>query len=716
MIWSLIESFKEFSSREQSFLQHRDISSIIGVAPSEFISFPNSSALLLYFKVFQLHPISLNVTFLSDSQLREESLKQAWYEPLKVVFNIAGAAVGSFENLPLRFNGILIEDLFGSSESLTIPLISHYRVQALQQIYKLFGSLDIIGNPIQLINELGGGVLNFFYEPAQGLVKSPEAFGRGLARGSVNLIRTTLHGIFSSASKITGNISRGVALLSFDEDYVRTRLRKEWMRKRRKSKGFGDIILSGASDWGEGAFEGVSGLILDPWRGGSQNGLKGFVRGFGTGLIRAFSKPLVGVFDFTSRTLEGVYQSVGLVENASIYSGRLRPPRALIRYSRIEPFDLVSAKAMDIISEVDELKGKQLDASELELENFQFLVSVAEAKIILVVSSYRLVGAFYQRSNSYSEISSCFSIIFDNLVQVTAQRNYLVITRFKILDGIPKLKFHCIPCKDEEEAYDACSVLNVKLLQLLVEGSIVLNPKKSELWKNEQPIYLEQLPQRIQIDVDLMSLWRSSTHDEDMYWWNFVQRKSDSRGSNLPITERKQETFSNLFKVCRGRTLLVFGTFSLSIINLSGNNHLQEIALDSAAWREIKSTTVLQDSTFVTICLLDDRKLEIQCLDEFEAAQMKIFILHWISRFRPRIESAWIGYSEQWTNITRSFRNLLLNKGINGSILNSEMNNSYMIENLNLVPSPAYSTIFISYWRNDIHVNKTFRAQDRITL
>lgn len=40
----------------------------------------------------------------------------------------------------------------------------------------------MLGNPVGLVNNLGTGVVDFFYEPAQGLVKSPKDFSVGLAK------------------------------------------------------------------------------------------------------------------------------------------------------------------------------------------------------------------------------------------------------------------------------------------------------------------------------------------------------------------------------------------------------------------------------------------------------------------------------------------------------------------------------------------------------
>ncbi|POM61404.1 Vacuolar protein sorting-associated protein [Phytophthora palmivora] len=49
-------------------------------------------------------------------------------------------------------------------------------LQGMRQIYSLIGAADILGNPVGLVTNLGVGVKDFFYEPAAGLVTSPQEF------------------------------------------------------------------------------------------------------------------------------------------------------------------------------------------------------------------------------------------------------------------------------------------------------------------------------------------------------------------------------------------------------------------------------------------------------------------------------------------------------------------------------------------------------------
>ena len=51
--------------------------------------------------------------------------------------------------------------------------------------------------------QLGTGVKDFFYEPAEGLMKSPTAFGKGVAKGTMSLVGNTTSGVLGFTTKIT---------------------------------------------------------------------------------------------------------------------------------------------------------------------------------------------------------------------------------------------------------------------------------------------------------------------------------------------------------------------------------------------------------------------------------------------------------------------------------------------------------------------------------
>ena len=79
--------------------------------------------------------------------------------------------VPSISDASIKLNALDITHVFQSPDEICATLQAHYTSNFLFQLYKIIGSVDIIGNPLSFASSLGTGVIDFFYEPAQGLIK-----------------------------------------------------------------------------------------------------------------------------------------------------------------------------------------------------------------------------------------------------------------------------------------------------------------------------------------------------------------------------------------------------------------------------------------------------------------------------------------------------------------------------------------------------------------
>lgn len=117
--------------------------------------------------------------------------------------------LANVEEAPLALNGLMIQHLFSSQKDLVSRIIEHFKRAGLKQAYKIVGSADFLGSPVNLVNNLGTGVYDFFHEPAKAIVRSPAEFGLGLAKGTGSLLKNTTYAIFNTASKITSTVAKG---------------------------------------------------------------------------------------------------------------------------------------------------------------------------------------------------------------------------------------------------------------------------------------------------------------------------------------------------------------------------------------------------------------------------------------------------------------------------------------------------------------------------
>lgn len=82
----------------------------------------------------------------------------------------------------------------------------------------IFGSFDVIGNPVSLIENLGIGLIDMFYEPMYALLKGKGGykFGEKVARGAVSLLKHSIGGVYATIHKIIGTIIKLLASMTYD--------------------------------------------------------------------------------------------------------------------------------------------------------------------------------------------------------------------------------------------------------------------------------------------------------------------------------------------------------------------------------------------------------------------------------------------------------------------------------------------------------------------
>jgi hypothetical protein len=167
----------------------------------------------VYFEEVEIHPLRITVSFVADgasgrrsSTIAPNSSSSSSSAPLNSILRSMGARLTMIVNAPLQLNGVALSDAYVTVGTLSDRIITRYRGDAMRQAYLLLGSSELLGNPVGLLQNLGTGVRDFFYEPAQGLVRySPLQFGTGLARGTLSLAMHSTTGVAMWCSKLAGN-------------------------------------------------------------------------------------------------------------------------------------------------------------------------------------------------------------------------------------------------------------------------------------------------------------------------------------------------------------------------------------------------------------------------------------------------------------------------------------------------------------------------------
>jgi len=299
----------------------------------------------IFVRELSIHPVSAAMTLQMEPLCDDPSLQR--YHPTHELVGLAQQLL-SLRSATLQLDSLHLDDArFASSSTLANRMNAHYQQQVVKGIYKLIGSLDLLGNPAALWSDIGGGVRTFFYEPSSGLVtKGAGGFAVGLAKGTKGLAGGVIGGagatVFGAASGLTKLVGDAAGELAFDEAFALRR--REQQQESAENTGVG--LVMGLEAVMGGVVEGATGVLSKPLQGALDDGAKGFVKGLGRGLLGAAAKPLSGVASLVSKTAEG------LAADAKDFASRgdkaflkmrvrqprlIGPDRVLLPYPRMPP-------------------------------------------------------------------------------------------------------------------------------------------------------------------------------------------------------------------------------------------------------------------------------------------------------------------------------------------------------------------------------------------
>ncbi|KAJ8599340.1 hypothetical protein CTAYLR_005342 [Chrysophaeum taylorii] len=272
-----------------------------------------------YIEALVLHPMEATLSF--------EPTRAAVFEEDDNDEEVLGSIqnLATISKATVRLKSFAVTNVMESPEELSRRIWRHYGYQILSQWHRIVGSLASIGSPINLVEDIGSGVREFFYAPSRGIVKSPQAFTTGLYTGTASLGAGVVGGLSSSIAGVGGVLSHNVSMLTGDSEFIASR---EARRRRFAADGGGASagIVEGVETVATGLMQGVGGLLTKPVQGARSEGLAGLAAGTAQGVTGLAVKPVVGILDGASAVLLGISQTV-----VPARIKQIRPARALDR-------------------------------------------------------------------------------------------------------------------------------------------------------------------------------------------------------------------------------------------------------------------------------------------------------------------------------------------------------------------------------------------------
>jgi hypothetical protein len=148
-------------------------------------------------------------------------------------------------------------------------------------------------------------------------------------------------------------------MFTFDEHFQRNHSEKQTAQQRHydrwKRRGCGHVTLiftRPLHDIVFGVISASTGLLTEPYRGAKRNGVVGFGKGVGVGILGLFVKPFVGVFDAFAHvmgSIDDMARSVNLLDVKFKPIERYRLPYTFGAGRMLLPFDQVRSKTAQLL-------------------------------------------------------------------------------------------------------------------------------------------------------------------------------------------------------------------------------------------------------------------------------------------------------------------------------------------------------------------------------
>lgn len=272
----------------------------------------------VYFELLHIQPMQLDISFMRTERVNVEDTMQP-SNPLMFFVNVMTMSMGNINDAPVRLNALMLENARVSIGVLVNNIQRHYTQEFLRQVHIVLGSADFLGNPVGLFNNVSSGVAAIFYEPYQGLVMTdrPQELGYGIAKGATSFVKKSVFGFSDSMAKFTGSMSKGLAAATLDKEFQDQR-RMSKSRNRPKHALYG--ITAGGNAFANSLASGIGGLARHPLQGAEKEGIQGFFKGVGKGVLGLATKPAIGAFDLAS----SMYTSLSSITDTNYLKTSLR--------------------------------------------------------------------------------------------------------------------------------------------------------------------------------------------------------------------------------------------------------------------------------------------------------------------------------------------------------------------------------------------------------
>ncbi|RUS84448.1 hypothetical protein EGW08_007832 [Elysia chlorotica] len=318
LLWKLLQltgmgkDDRTLNRLDETFDTHRALSAVTSIQSTRY-----------YFGTVKLSVNRVTLSMVTSSKLTPD---------LKAIKNVMPMRLIAFEQANIDMRSFEQYHVFETGPFLISEITNHYGGELRGQAAKILGSIDFLGNPLGLVHDITEGIAGF--------VKDGNVGG---------LLKNVTHGVSNSTAKVMSSISDGISTVGLDEDHNSKREELRTVTSGSSS----DHIMAGFRGLSHGLVGGVTSLFSQSISGAQQEGLGGFIKGMGKGVIGTVTKPVSGVLDLTSGVANALRDSSTRTSNRD--PGRVRLPRCTQGPGGLlPPYSQAAAEALTVLHELND--------------------------------------------------------------------------------------------------------------------------------------------------------------------------------------------------------------------------------------------------------------------------------------------------------------------------------------------------------------------------
>ena len=310
---------------------------------------------------------------------------------LQGVLGAVGNILTHISDFHLNFTSLYYSDVFTDILSLSKQLTNEYLSQLKRRIFKVIGSLDILGNPTEYASSIGQGFIQLFEAPRKGLINGPLGFGEGVAKGFGVLLTTIVSGTFEAVGKISGTLLASCEVLQ-------GRKAIEQLEDREPDNIFDGLyqgVKEGILDIGKG----IGGIFLKPFEGAKKQGVKGFFKGIGSGLLGAVVSPFTATFRIANNLFVGIKNTANMF-NPKLKTDRFRYPRIIEKSTGLRSYDEDGATIRAILDFLKDYSDHEI----VYYKQFTYISPGLEGSVSSLILTNKCIMVVYEAKELVFEI------------------------------------------------------------------------------------------------------------------------------------------------------------------------------------------------------------------------------------------------------------------------------------------------------------------------